>query len=244
MMRRTRGAHRGATAATGTQRGIDDDAVLHAANCRGGANVDTFAASGLALTMMRATRLTIFQITRPLEFADHAEQAARGLALFQRISTRSQIAIGQMRQTDQRLAREIENQIEAFLTHRGIGGGVEARKIDGTNVATGLDAIAMLRAACGVVQHAGVDHLHGTFRARPHAGTAADAAIQIDRRSMPPAHVEGTQMPAHMHLAAIPHGEFTARRQPGIVRDERGNIEVVHQTLRPVERGSGGADDE
>src|SRR5204862_6135733 len=122
-----------------------------------------------------------------------------------RVVARRKVPVRQLVQLDERLAREIEHQIET-LAPLGVG----AREVDGADRAAGGDALAVRLAARHVDLVVVADRALGTGA---HAGVAARAKLEIDRVLLPPRHIEGADPARELGDAAGPHGVLALERQ-------------------------------
>src|SRR5207249_9128518 len=120
-----------------------------------------------------------------LEFADQRGEFLRGQRLLQRSVAGSEVALRQLVRADERLAREIQHEVEALAAHR-----VGARKVDRADLAAGGHAIAVRLALREIDLVAVVDR---AFRAGANAGVAARADLEIDRVFLPPLELESAE---------------------------------------------------
>src|SRR5204863_5571412 len=102
------------------------------------ADVDALVAAVLSRAAMGADARVVGEELRLLELADQRADLLRRERLLERIVAGCEIALGRQLAADQRLARQIEDNVEAFLA-RNVG----AREIDGADRAAGLDACTM-----------------------------------------------------------------------------------------------------
>ena len=68
---------------------------------------------------MRADALAVLREARLAELAHQRGELLRRERLLERIGARRGVALRQVRQPDQRLARQVEHQVEAFLARLG-----------------------------------------------------------------------------------------------------------------------------
>ncbi len=173
-----------------------------------------------------------------LEFAGQRAELLRRQRLLQRVVTRREVALRQLAGANQRLARKVEDDIEAFLARR-----VCAREIDRADGAAGLHAGAVRLALVEVDLVAEVDRL---LRACLYAGIAARADLEVDRILLAPFDLEGAEPAAEACDLSRPHRVAALERQlaAAALRDENADILLLRQPLGPVERRRRGTDDE
>jgi hypothetical protein len=139
--------------------------------------------------------------------------------------------------SDQRLAREIEHQIELFLP-LGLGPG----EVDGPHGTACRDAVAM-RLALGQIDL--VAEADRPLGAGAHAGVAARAELEVDRILLPPLDVEGAEPAGELHRAPRPHREAALDGQLAAgLGDEHAHRKLAREPLGPVERRGGRTDDQ
>src|SRR5881394_3060971 len=102
------------------------------------ADIDALVAAVAPRQAMGADTRVVGEEFRLLELADQRADFARRERLLERIVARREIALRRLLDADQRLAREIQHDVEAFLARL-----VHAREIDRANRAASLDAGAV-----------------------------------------------------------------------------------------------------
>src|SRR5678816_1399197 len=115
----------------------------------------------------------------------------------QGVVARREVTLRKLADANQRLARKIEDDIEALLA-RNVRAG-EVNRADG---AARLDASAVRLAFVEIDLVAEVDRL---FRAGLHAGVAAGANLEVDRVLLPPFDLEGAEPAAEARDLSRPH---------------------------------------
>ena len=99
---------------------LDLDVIARRADRAARADIDAGVAALAPRAAVGADLLAIAEEARLVELADQHRELARGERLLERIVARREIALRQLVQPEQRLAREIEHQVEALVA-RGIG---------------------------------------------------------------------------------------------------------------------------
>src|SRR5204863_1691765 len=122
---------------------------------------------------VRADLLAIAAEARLLEFTDQRGELLRGERLLQRIVAGCEIALRQLMQAQERLARKVEHEVEGLLSYR-----VRAGEVDRADAAARGHALAVRLAFLEVHLVVVAD---GAFRACAHAGIATRAELEIDR---------------------------------------------------------------
>src|SRR5207237_3683509 len=117
---------------------LDLDVIAVGPDGRARANVDALVAALLRGAAVRADLFPVAEKARLLELAHQRRELSCRERLLEGIGARREIALRQLLQAQDRLAREIEHQVE-FFAARGVG----ARKVDGADRAAGGDALTM-----------------------------------------------------------------------------------------------------
>src|SRR3954467_10307342 len=152
--------------------GLYPDVVAISLDGAARAHVETKIATFLARAAVRTNVGAVLEETRLLEFADQRGHLVGGERLLERIVARCKIALGQLRQIDERLARQVEHEVERFFSRP-----VASRKIDRSYGAASLDAGAVRLALGEVDLVAEIDRVLG---ARADAGVATRAHLEVD----------------------------------------------------------------
>src|SRR5204862_3990421 len=119
---------------------------------------------------------------------------------------------------------------------------IRAREIDRADAAARGHALAVRLALLEIDLVVVAD---GVFRARPHAGVAARADLEIDRVFLLPFDLERAEPALELRHPAGPHRIFALERKlPALAGDEHADRELRRQPLGPVERRGGRPDDQ
>src|SRR5262245_56989722 len=102
------------------------------------ADVDALVAALAPRAAVGADARVIREKPRLLEFADQGADLLRRERLLERIVAGREVALRRELEPDQRLARQVENDVEALLARR-----IAAREVDGSDLAACLDARAV-----------------------------------------------------------------------------------------------------
>src|SRR5258708_9723356 len=201
------------------------------------ADLDALVAAGLGRTAVRADFFAVVEEARLFELADQARGLARGERLLERIVARRQVALRQLVQPQDRLARKVEHQIELLAAQ-----GLSPREIDRTDRCAGSDAFAMRLALVEIDLVVIADR---AFRTGAHAGVAARADLEIDRIFLPPLDLEGAQPAGKLAHASGPDRIFALERQlAAFAGDQHAHRQPRREPFRPLERRLRGTDDQ
>src|SRR5207244_7458958 len=130
---------------------------------------------------------------------------------------------------EERLAREIQHQVEALAAH-----GIGAREVDGADLAAGGHAIAV-RLALGKIDLVAV--IDGAFGAGANTRVAARADLEVDRVFLPPFDLEGAEPARERAHLSRPERELVLERDFPPAGQQRTDLELAAEPLGPVERG-------
>ncbi len=227
-----------AVTAAHAQKRVRPDLVAQRADRVGRTDVEAARAAGLGVAAVRAELLVVLHVARLLELAHHLHQPHRRLRLLQRVSARREIAEGLFGHAQQWLRGQVEHQIELLGTRRR-----GAAKVDRTDRAAGFHAGTVRLAAREVDLVGEIDRL---LRARPDAGVAAGAGLQINRVDLIPLDFELAQVALNRARQPRPNRVATGRRQFGAAgrRDQDADCQAVGELLGPRNRCLGRSDDQ
>src|SRR5207253_16250 len=201
------------------------------------ADIDAGVAAFLRRAAVRADLFPVAEKARLLELAHQRDELARRKRLLEGIGARREIALRQLLQADVRLAREIQDQVEALATRP-----LRPRKVDGADRLARRDALAMRLAAVHVDLVVVADR---ALRAGPHAGVAAGADLEVDRIFLAPFDVERAEPALQLRHPPRPHGIPALERQlAALAGNQHADLQLAREALGPVERRVGGPDDE
>ncbi len=225
-----------AAAAAGAQVRLDLDVIAVGADRAGRADLEAAVAALDARAGVGADLFAVGEKARLLELAHQLRQFRRGERLRERIGPGREVALRQVGHAQQRLRREIEHQVEAFLAR-----AFRAREIDGADLAASRDALAMGLAFPEVDLVAEVDRVLG---ADIDALVAARAHLEVDRVFLLPLDFECAEPARDAQRPPGPHREAALRRQLAalLARDQHAGLKIGGKPLCPFQSCPGGAD--
>ena len=225
-----------AAAAAGTQVRLDLDVIAVGADRAGRADLEAAVAALDARAGVGADLFAVGEKARLLELAHQLRQFRRGERLRERIGPGREVALRQVGHAQQRLRREIEHQVEAFLAR-----AFRAREIDGADLAAGRHALAMGLAFPEVDLVAEVDRVLG---ADVDALVAARAHVEVDRVFLQPLDFEGAEPARDAQRLPGPHREAALSGKLAALHpcNEGAGLKIGGKPLCPFQSCPGGPD--
>src|SRR5690606_8204289 len=225
-------------AAAGAKMRLHLDGIALARNGPGRTDVHAIAAAGLLRAAVRADPFVEHEELGFVELA-HPVRDSRGRPpLRDGVSAGCEVALGLMRNLDERRSIEIEHQIEIRRTN-----GRRTIEVDGPHRAAGFDAFAVARAFVQIDLVAVVDGLLGTGG---DTRVAARTEIEVDGIARLPLQLERAQIAGQAPHFTGPDGIAARDRQLRTLRigEQHAYIELVGELLGPRQRSDSRTDNQ